>query len=138
MATTAGCRGPFSPKLSYNRNVSLAVYLPIFNFSFCQKKCICINGPGCRRHCSLLFQWFSIKIYIAKPLFCHSSLCYHCLFLSGLILQHTSILISISHKTEQSFDIDFLNSVCITCVSSVLIVHKNICNLIQTCHKDTL
>ena len=27
----------FSPKLSYLRNVSLAVYLPIFYISFCQK-----------------------------------------------------------------------------------------------------
>ena len=32
------CRGVwFSPKLSYHRIVSLALYLPIFNFSFYQK-----------------------------------------------------------------------------------------------------
>ena len=31
-----------------NRIVSLAVYLPIFYFSFYQKQiCICINGPFC-------------------------------------------------------------------------------------------
>ena len=31
------CRDPFFIKISYHRNVSLAVYLPIFYFSFCQK-----------------------------------------------------------------------------------------------------
>ena len=33
----------FFTKISYHRNVSLAVFLPILSFSFCQKKiCICI------------------------------------------------------------------------------------------------
>ena len=31
------CRDPFFTKISYHRNVSLAVYLPIFYFSFRQK-----------------------------------------------------------------------------------------------------
>ena len=50
------CRGVwFSPKLSYHRIISWAVYLPIFYFSFCQKKqiCICINGLGCLCYCLL-------------------------------------------------------------------------------------
>ena len=45
----------FSPKLPHHRNVSLAVYLPIFYFLFDQ------------------------KTYIATPLLCHSPQCYHCL-----------------------------------------------------------
>ena len=38
------CRGVwFLPKLSYHRNVSLTVYLPICQFFFLSKSCICIN-----------------------------------------------------------------------------------------------
>ena len=49
------CRGVwFLPKLSYHINVSLAINLPIFYLSFCQKNiCICINKLGCRHHCLL-------------------------------------------------------------------------------------
>ena len=32
------CRDPFFTKISNHRNVSLAVYLSIFYFSFCQKR----------------------------------------------------------------------------------------------------
>ena len=37
-ATPFLCRDPFFTKITYHRNVSLVVYLPIFYFSFCQKK----------------------------------------------------------------------------------------------------
>ena len=63
------CRGvPFSTKLSYHRNVSLAVYSPIFYVSFCQKTYI-------KYWCQTL-----VIIYNTKQLFCHSPQCCHCLF----------------------------------------------------------
>ena len=34
----------FSPKQSYHSNISLVVYLPILNFSFCQKTFIPMFG----------------------------------------------------------------------------------------------
>ena len=56
----------FSPKLSNHRNVSLAVYLKIFYFSFCQK--ICINGPGFHCHC-LLFSNDLVSKYFVPTCF---------------------------------------------------------------------
>ena len=56
---------PFFTKISYHRNVSLAVYLPIFYFSFCQKTNLHLYEQA--RLSSLLFTFFrrfSIKMYV--------------------------------------------------------------------------
>ena len=50
------CRGVwFSPKLSYHRTVSLAIYLPIFYFGFCQTKYkILMSNNGNYIHCQTI------------------------------------------------------------------------------------
>ena len=54
----------FSPKLSYHRNVSLAVNLPIFFFFVKKQICICINGPGCRCYCLLFSDYLGSKYLV--------------------------------------------------------------------------
>ena len=55
------CRGVwFSPKLSHHRNASLAVYLPIFYFSFCQKTNLHVYKWS--RLSSLLFTLFMLYV----------------------------------------------------------------------------
>ena len=56
-------RDLFLPKLTYHRNVSLAVYLLILYFSFYQKQiCICIMGLGCFFYCLLFLLIFSVDL----------------------------------------------------------------------------
>ena len=74
------CRGDwFSPKLSYHRIVSLALYLPIFYFSFYQKTNLhlykgarltliyTLTDINIRR--TLLGTWISIKIWRIHAIF---------------------------------------------------------------------
>ena len=56
---------PFLPKLSHHRNVSLALYLPILYFLFCQKTNLHLYKPSrLRRHC-LLYSYNLVSKYLA-------------------------------------------------------------------------
>ena len=74
------CRDPFSTKLSYNRNISLAVYIK--------------------------YLWQTLVIvYIAKPLFCHSRNAiiawYYIqliIYLFFLVFSHQDIMIGVAFR----------------------------------------
>ena len=82
--------------------------MPIFYFCLGQKKiCICINGSGCCCYCLSANKWERdegesqnppqtlVIINIAKPMLCHSSQCYHCLFF--ITLARVSLLMNFNY-----------------------------------------
>ena len=80
------------PKLSYHINVSLALYLPILNFSLCQKTNLHLyKGARLNLYIKYLCQTLVI-IYIAKPLICNSPQCYHCLLIKPKFLRFSKSL----------------------------------------------
>ena len=88
----------FLPKLSYHRNVSLAVFSPILFFSFCQKKiCICINGPGSRRICLLFCCKFN-HINTEHPK------CSVFSWIRYLVVQCSDCYSSLRQQTDKLFD----------------------------------